>query len=135
MTTTNLTRRHIMAGAAALAAAAPAAASALPAVTPIGELWTKAEALRLKLEAHRAAIAAAAHNGGISGWMRLGGEANALGEARYQALIAILKSKPHSATDLAIMGKTVLDDEIGNAAQQWASAQFANATIAFHRAA
>lgn len=135
MTTTTLTRRHIMAGAAAVTAAVPAAASALPTTTPIGELWAKAEALRLKLEAHRVAIAAAARNGGISGWMRLGGEANALGEARYQALIAILKSKPHSPADLAIMGKTVLDEEIGNAAQQWASAQFANAAIAFHRVA
>ena len=44
--------------------------------TAIGKLWSEAEVLNARLDAYRAEIAAAAQNGGISGWMRLGGEAS-----------------------------------------------------------
>ena len=136
MTKTTLSRRTMFGAAAALAAAPAAAVSqalaAEPAATNIGKLWAQAERLNLQLGAHRAAISEAASNGGISGWMRLGGEANLLGQRRYDTLVAILKTKPESAADLATLGKVVLDGEMQSGARSWAGEQFARATVAFH---
>jgi hypothetical protein len=128
MTTPTLTRRTAFAGAAALSLV-PVVASAAANETTIGKLWREAEALNAKLAGYRAEIAAAAQNGGISGWMRLGGEANTLGGQRYAKLMAILHEKPQSPADLAVMAKVVLDDEIVNGAKGYAADQFARATI------
>jgi hypothetical protein len=130
MTTPALTRRSAFAGAAALTVV-PAVASAAAKQTAIGKLWSEAEALDARLQAYRAEIAAVAQNGGISGWMRLGGEANALGGQRYARLMAILHATPETQGDLAVMAKAVLDDEIVNGAKGYAADQFALATIAF----
>jgi hypothetical protein len=130
MTSPSLTRRSAFAGAAALTVV-PAVASASTKQTAIGTLWSEAEALERKIAAYSAEIAAAAQNGGIAGWMRLGGEANTLGGQRYARLMAILHATPESQTDLAIIARVVLDGEIQNGAKGYAADQFAKATIAF----
>ncbi len=151
--TTTLTRRGLVAAASA-AAAAPLAiagsslsqasvsgeASAFSAKTPagattIGRLWAEAEELRHHLDGHRAAIADAAQAGGISGWMRLGGEANRIGEARYGKLVAVLKAEPEAASDLALMGRAALEDDIRSGAFGWAGERLAHATVTFHGSA
>ena len=129
MTTPSLTRRSAFAGAAALSLV-PAVASAKAHQTPIGALWSEVEALTSRLASHHVEIAAAAQTGGISGWMRLGGEANALGGQRYGKLMAILHSKPENQADLAILARVVLDDEMQNGAKGYAAERFAAATIA-----
>lgn len=133
MTTSSMTRRGIVAAAAALTAApaAMAATASPPSRTTIAALWAEAEALRVKLEAHRGAIAAAAESGGISGWMRLGGEANAIGEARYAKLVAIMKEQPAAQADLAIMAEVTLDDDFRRGAFNWAGEQLARAVAGF----
>jgi hypothetical protein len=128
MTTSTITRRTAFAGAAALTIV-PAVASATTKPTTIGALWNEAGALGTKLESFRAEIAASAQNGGISGWMRLGGEANTLGGQRYGKLMAILHAKPETNSDLAVMARVILDDEIQNSAKGYAAEQFAKATI------
>jgi hypothetical protein len=133
MTTPSLTRRSAFAGAAALTVV-PAVASARSAETAIGKLWSEAEALNVRLDAYRAEITAVAQNGGISGWMRLGGEANTLGGQRYAKLMAILHVKPENQNDLAILARVVLADEISNGAKGYAADQFARATIALNEA-
>ncbi|MGL4636415.1 MAG: hypothetical protein ACRCWF_10560 [Beijerinckiaceae bacterium] len=128
MTTSTISRRTAFAGAAALSLV-PVVASAAASETAIGKLWNEAEALGSKLDAYRAEIAASAQNGGISGWMRLGGEANTLGGQRYGKLMAILHAKPETQGDLVVMARVILDDEIQNSAKGYAADQFAKATI------
>ncbi len=130
MTSPSLTRRSAFAGAAALTVV-PVMALASTQQTAISKLWSEAQAFEQKIVAYRAEIAAAAETGGISGWMRLGGEANTLGGLRYTRLMAILHARPESQADLAILAKVVLDDEIQNGAKGYAADQFAKATIAF----
>jgi hypothetical protein len=134
--TTTVTRRTAFAGAAALAAV-PTGASALTKVKPtqIGTLWAEAESLKETLAVHRAAIAQAAANGGISGWMRLGGEANRLGAARYERLVAILNATPRSEADLAVMARVVQDAEFRNGAHGFAAEKLADATVRMFAAA
>lgn len=132
MTTKTLSRRLLLAGsAAAVAAPAMAASPAVPAgTTAIGKLWAEAETLKLQLVAHRGAIADAAAIGGIPGWMRLGGEANRIAEARYGKLVAILNAPAKTVGDLAILGKVTQDQDILNGARGWASERLASATLA-----
>jgi hypothetical protein len=130
MTSTFLSRRTAFVGAAALALV-PVIAAAKANETTIGKLWADAESLNDKIAAYRTEISAAAQNGGIAGWMRLGGEANTLGGLRYARLMAILNAKPEAQADLAIMARVVLDDEIHNGAKSYAADQFAKATLDF----
>jgi hypothetical protein len=129
-----MSRRAVFAGVALAVPASAALAATSTAATPIARLWAEAEALGGKLGALRSQITEAAGSGGISGWMRMGGEANAIGARRYDALVAILNSAPREGRDLAIMGKVVLDDEVQNGAKGWAAEQFAKATVGFHGA-
>jgi hypothetical protein len=129
MTSPSLSRRTAFVGAAALTLVPIVAAAGTAKQTTIAKLWADAEDLHVKISAYRSEIAAAAHNGGISGWMRLGGEANALGGLRYARLMAILNGKPENQADLAIMARVVLDEEIHNGAKGYAADQFAKATI------
>jgi hypothetical protein len=137
MTTTRMTRRGLVAaaGGAAIASTVPVATANATAIradsTPIRALWSEAEALRARLDIHRVAIASAAESGGISGWMRLGGEANALGEERYAKLIAIMNSEPAAQADLAIMARVTLDDDVRRGAFNWAGEQLARAVAGF----
>lgn len=136
-TTKTLSRRVLLAGAT-VAVAAPALATTSALATPpaapvgtttIGKLWAEAEALKLQLLAHRGAIAEAAANGGIPGWMRLGGEANRIAEQRYGKLVAILNTPAKTSGDLAVLGKVSQDNDILNGARAWASERLASATI------
>ncbi len=134
MTTSSLTRRTAFVGAAALSlvpvvASAKTLGSIKARETAIGTLWNEAEMLNTRLNRFRAEITAAAETGGISGWMRLGGEANTLGGQRYARLMAILHASPENQADLAIMARVVLDEEIGNGAKGYAADQFARATL------
>jgi hypothetical protein len=129
MSRTTLSRRVMMAGAAIAGATTLAGAPVLAAETPIAKLWAEAEALGVKLGAHRAAIAAAAAEGGIPGWMRLGGEANAIAEARYAKLIAILNAPATTAGDLAIIGKVTRDSDITEGARAWAGERLTSAAL------
>ncbi len=125
---TLVSRRTLVAGAAITGATLIAGAPAFAAgTTPIAKLWADAETLRGQLAVHRDAIAAAAANGGIPGWMRLGGEANKIAEARYGKLIAILKAEPKNAQDLAIIAKVTQDNDIAEGGRAWASARLAEA--------
>jgi hypothetical protein len=139
MTTSNLSRRALVAAAGSLAAAPALAASGSGATTArrdtattIGRLWRDAEELRARLDVHRDAIAIAAEAGGIPGWMRMTGEVNRLGEARYGKLIGILNTEPESPADLGIMARVALEDEIRNGSFGWAGQQLARATMVLH---
>jgi hypothetical protein len=131
--TTTVTRRTAFAGAAALAAA-PALASTRQ-TTPISRLWAEAERLNGSLAAHRAAIAEAAANGGISGWMRLGGEANRIGSARYERLVAILNAEAETPADLAIIAQVSRDEDILAGPRSFAADKLAHATVRMFAAA
>lgn len=126
-------RALVVAGGALAALPASAVASAAPVagITPIAALWADAERLRVALAAHSDAIAAATDADGIAGWMRLGGDANRLGEERYGKLIAILKQTPRSSGDLAIMAQVTLDDDVRRGGFNWAGEQFAHAVVGF----
>lgn len=128
MTSTITRRRALMAGAA-VAAAAGLGASAGD--TTIGRLWAQAESLRGKLDAYSAEVAAAERLGGIPGWMRLSGEANAIGNARYEALVAILKTSPASADDLRLMAKAAQTADIAAGPRLWAAQQTRDALANF----
>ena len=125
-----LSRRALVTGVTAAGATAAVGAKATAGTTPIARLWAEAEALRAELGAHRAAIAAAAANGGIPGWMRLGGAANRVGEARYARLVAILNTRAETAGDLAILGKVAMDEDVLSGARSWAAERLASASIA-----
>jgi hypothetical protein len=123
-------RRALLAGAAVAAAAGPAAAAGVLSPkgdTTIGRLWAEAETLRGKLDLYAAEIAAAERQGGIPGWMRLSGEANALGEARYQTLVRMLKSTPASADDVRLVARAAQEGDIVNGPRSWAAMQTASA--------
>ncbi|MCU0885225.1 MAG: hypothetical protein MUC44_09795 [Beijerinckiaceae bacterium] len=126
-------RALVVAGGALAALPATAVASAAPVagITPIAALWADAERLRIALAAHSEAIAAATDAEGIAGWMRLGGEANRLGEERHGKLIAILKETPRSSADLSIMAKVTLDDDVRRGGFNWAGEQLARAMAGF----
>lgn len=140
MTSTQpLSRRALVTGvtlavAAPALAAAPVSTPTLAAsstdVTAIAKLWAEAQTLASELSAHRSAIAEAASTGGIPGWMRLGGEANRIAEARYGKLVAILNTPAKNTGDLAIIGKVSQDGDILNGARAWASERLASASIA-----
>lgn len=123
-------RRALLAGAAVAAAATPAAAAGLaPAQgdTAVGRLWAQAQALRGKMDRYAAEIADAERQGGIPGWMRLSGEANELGEARYQTLVKMLKAAPADAQDVRLIARAAQDSDIANGPRAWAVAQASDA--------
>ena len=136
-----LNRRQMLSSAAAagaLAAASPALAlvpSAGAEGSAIATLWARAEALKARMAPHAKAIDAAFQNTGTPGWMRLRGPANALGEARYGALVEILKATPRSLDDLAIQRAAARDFEMIHGPRAWAHAQFDRASNEYFRAA
>lgn len=124
------TRREVMLGVAAVAtgtAFVTASSTLLNASTdtPIARLWAKAEGLRGQLGAFKSEIAAAETSriGGVSGWMYLDGAAYRIGNARYDALVALLKSKPQNAGDLALMAKAAQDADMMTGPRGWADAR------------
>lgn len=127
--TETMTRRAAIAAAAAFAVlpAVPAAAGAKAPSneTPITRLWAEAERLKEGLSAHRAAIAAAedVHGTGLSGWVYLPGEPNAIGHRRYDTLVEILNQTPKGAEDYAIMHRAARDADIVAGPRAWATAR------------
>lgn len=124
------TRREAILGIAAVAtgtAFITASSTLLSASTntPIAQLWAKAESLKIKLGAFKHEIAAAemSRSGGVSGWMYLNGAGYKIGNARYDALVAVLKSKPLNASDAAIMAKAAQDVDMQSGPRGWATAR------------
>lgn len=133
MSLAKISRRDWLVGAAALgaiAAAAPAFAA-----TPIARAWARAEALRGAMAPHQQAVQAALRAGGVPGWMRLKGEAYALGETRYGLLVEILNATPTGRSDLALPRRAALDAEMHDGPRDWAHARVALAGRALPRAA
>lgn len=111
------TTRRTLLGAAVAVAAVPAAFAAPSAATPMATvvpaapvasgsvraLWDEVVNLTIRMGAHADALGKANPATGLPGWMYVSGEANDLGNARYDALVAILKAAPASAEDLDIM--------------------------------
>ena len=136
------TRRTVLAGAGALAAT-PALA-AVPGGMPgdlagareseVARLWREAAALQRQMQPYAGEMTAMSARG-LPGWMRLSGAANDLGNRRYGKLIAILKAKPESLDDLAIMAAANRDADIAGGPATWARFQFDAAARDFHRAA
>jgi hypothetical protein len=128
--TKTLSRRSLMAGIAVVGAGPAVAIAASPAktLTPIGKLWAEAETLRGQLITHRAQIEKAAVDG-VPGWMRIGGEANRIAEARYGKLIEILNAPAKNLDDLKIIGQVSMDTDILNGARSWAAERFASAAL------
>ena len=138
--TLEATRRAVLAAAGA-AAAAPALAAvpqsfagAAPA-TEVARLWSQAGALNRQLAPFAADIAAFSQRSGLPGWMHAKGAANAIGNRRYDTLIAILKAKPQTIEDLATIAAVTREQEIAGGPATWARFQFDAAAKAFHLAA
>jgi hypothetical protein len=122
MSAISINRRGLLAAGAAVAATA--AVPAFPSdSTPIARAWARAETLRKQLQPHAPAIQAAFRSGGVSGWMRLKGEAYALGETRYGLLVEILNAAPSNAGDLDIQRRAARDEEMHNGPRDWARAR------------
>ena len=133
------TRRAVLAGASAVAAA-PALA-AVPASlagareTDVSRLWKQASALKRQMQPYAADMAAMTQRAGLPGWMHLSGAANALGNRRYDTLVSILKTKPETIDDLAVIANVTKEHEIAGGPATWARFQFDAAARDFHRAA
>lgn len=121
------TRRSLLGATAALAAApalsisAAAPAAAVPAALPtpaagassdIRALWDKVIDLSIRLNAHAQELAMVDRDTGLPSWMYASGEANELGNARYDALISILKTAPTSADDLTIIARAAAHHDL-----------------------
>ena len=141
------TSRRAMLGATAAFAAAPAAAfaatspatpasiDAAPAATgAVRALWDQVIDLSIRMNAHVHEIAAADRGTGLPGWMYVQGEANALGNARYDALIEILKSTPTSAEDIAIIARAATHHDILDGPKGFAHQQLAMAAMTLQAA-
>jgi hypothetical protein len=129
-----LSRRAALAGAGA-ACLSPAVATASPigASQPessLAALWREVKALDAALQPHAEAIAAAAAQGGVPGWMRLDGEINRLGEERYRRLVSIINGAAGSDADLAIKAQAALHDDIRAGAFTWAGETLALSVLA-----
>lgn len=129
------TRRTVLCTAAAAAAIPSAfAAPALraPAAAPVASgavraLWDDVVNLTIRMGAHADALGAASPATGLPAWMYVPGEANALGNARYDALIAILKSTPETAEDLDILTRAAAHGDIVQGPVSFANRQVAMA--------
>ena len=102
--------------------------------TTIAAQWNDVMDLTVRLGAHNAAISAAERPNGVSGWMYLGGEANTLGNARYNKLVAIINSKPANAEDLGIIARAAMHRDILDGPKSYAASRLADAAIALQAA-
>ncbi len=122
------TRRAVISGAAMLAAGPALALGGLAAPeSGMAALWRRAEDIKGRLGADMMALQA-----GVPGWMRAGGEASRLGEARYAALVTILNGKPAHAADLGVMAKAARETEMVHGPHDWANERFMQAALALH---
>ena len=123
MSKTTTTRRAVL-GAAAVLAACPTFALAANANADSGitRLWQQAEILKDRIGTDMMTL-----QGGVPAWMRAGGEASRLGEARYKALVSILEAEPAHGADLALMAKAARETEMVHGPHDWAKEQFMQA--------
>ena len=133
------TRRHILVGSAALAAspvlsAVPAFAAPACQTSAISQLWGRAQSLSRQMLVHETELGLAAARSTLPAWMVASGKANALGNARYETIVQILRSPAASLDDLAIIGKATNDHDMQNGPKSWAHAQFDRAASDFHDA-
>lgn len=137
---TKTTTRRALLGAAAALASAPAVAIAAQGKSiasgsaTIAAHWNDVMDLTVRLGAHNAAISAAERPNGVSGWMYLDGEANALGNARYNKLVAIIHSKPANAEDLGIMARAAMHRDILDGPKSYAASRLADAALSLQAA-
>ena len=103
--------------------------------SPISRLWDRAQSLSRQLQAHDTELGFAAARSTLPAWMVASGQANALGNARYETIVQILHSRAASLDDLAIIGKATNDSDMQNGPKSWAHAQFDRAAGDFHGAA
>lgn len=129
MTELKTTRRTMIAGVAALASV-PAVAGT-PAETPVSRLWAEAESLKARL----GPLVAVAEGDSVPRWMREKGEANVIGNRRYETLVTLLNQDARSSGDLGLMARTTAESEIVNGPRAWAHERLAAATQAFHAVA
>lgn len=134
------TRRHILVGSAALAAApvlsaVPAFAAPAAQTSPISRLWDRAQSLSRQMRAHETELGLASARSTLPPWMVASGRANMLGNARYETIVQILHSPATSLDDLAIIGKATNDHDMQNGPKSWAHARFDRAASNFHGAA
>lgn len=126
MTDVKTTRRTLIAGVAALASV-PAVAATRDAETPIARLWGEAESLKSRL----GELVTVAEGDSVPRWMRTKGEANVLGNRRYETLVTLLTQDAKTAGDLGLMARTTAESEIVNGPRAWAHERLAAATLAF----
>jgi hypothetical protein len=131
------TTRRAMLGATAAFAALPAlpaagfAALSTPAATPavasgaIRRLWDDVVELSIKLGNHDTPIVHG--QSGLPGWMYDKGEANALGHARYEKLMEILRSQPQSSEDLSIIARAASHIDVENGPRTYGAARLSAA--------
>ena len=124
MNASHFDRRGFLAATAASVTALVLPASAFAAQSSeIQALWAQAETLKSRMAPFAVEINAAFAAGGVPGWMRLKGAANALGEARYQALTAILRATPRSSRDVDLMIAASEDHDMVQGPRVWARKQ------------
>ena len=110
----NTTRRNILTGAVALAAvSASGIAINATASSPIERLWAQAEAIKSRLASLQAPFA-------VVGAHELVGQ-------RFEALGQILRSRPVSQRDRAILEQASADGDIRHRLAGWANIRVANA--------
>ena len=143
-----VTTRRAMLGATAALAVVPTAAFAAtstvaPAAAPIAspvaageirQLWDKVIDLSIRMNAHVYDTTMADRGTGLPGWMYVSGEANDLGNARYDALVQILKSAPQSREDMSIIARAATHADIAAGPASYASQQLAFAAMSLQAA-
>lgn len=137
-----ITSRRAVLGATAAFAVLPTAAfaaktvvaktTAAPAAGHIRGLWDEVINLSIRLGEHDTPIV---HSmSGLPGWMYDTGEANALGHARYEKLIGILRATPTSSEDVAIIARAASHIDIENGPRTYGAARLASAAMTLQAA-
>ncbi|HRK24015.1 MAG TPA: hypothetical protein PLQ11_03575 [Beijerinckiaceae bacterium] len=133
------TRRALLGATAAFAAvpaafAAPSALSSMTApsaaaagASEIRHLWDEVIDLSIRLGGHPTPLVA--QETGLPGWMYVSGEANELGNARYDRLVKILHATPRSNEDLAIIARAANHCDIQTGPRTYAAARLADAAM------
>ena len=120
--------------AAPVAVAAPPSAAAAAPTGAIRQLWDEVIDLSIRMNAHVHDTAMADRGTGLPGWMYVAGEANELGNARYDRLVQILKSTPQSSEDISIIARAATHGDIVSGPASYANQQLASAVMTLQAA-
>lgn len=111
-------------------ASAPVAAAAAPVLSgDIRRLWDEVIDLSIRMNAHAQETASVERGTGLPGWMYVSGEANDLGNARYDRLVAILKAEPTTSEDVAIIARAATHADIAAGPASFAGQRLAMAAM------